>query len=193
MINYTMHHSGPLIFQTKLNETEVSNVLKLCKKDKSLDARKKLVGSIDHEYDIKDLNKLTSILKPYLNAFLDAHKRWYASEKSIHMSMGWVNYMTAGDFNPMHIHSDCDFSSVLFLKVPKNLEKEQKEAVVAFGSQAGCLNFFIHSPTKGYIPGFNHNPKPGDFFIFPSTLNHSVNPFKSKGERISVACNFVYD
>ena len=41
--------------------------------------------------------------------------------------MAWVNFMVAGEFNPPHIHSACDFSSVLFIKIPKNLEKENKK------------------------------------------------------------------
>ena len=32
-------------------------------------------------------------------------------------------------------------------------------------------------------------PEVGDFFIFPSSLNHSVNNFQSEGERVSVSGN----
>ena len=38
-----------------------------------------------------------------------------------------------------------------------------------------------------------HLPKPGDLFIFPFNLLHYVIPFKSNGERISVAANFTTD
>ena len=35
----------------------------------------------------------------------------------------------------------------------------------------------------------NRNPKPGQVLLFPSWLHHYVNPFRGKGERISIAFN----
>ena len=193
MINYNTIHSGPLLFQTKLSENDVKNVFKLCKKDKSLDGRHKLVGLIDDEYYIKDLNKLVEILNPYLECFKDAHKRWYNCDCRLKLQTAWVNYMKAGDSNPNHIHTGCNFSSVLFLKIPKGLEKERQQTVANQGAKPGFLSFFINSITPGYISSYEYNPKVGDFFIFPGNLTHCVYSFKSKGERISVACNFVYE
>ena len=37
-----------------------------------------------------------------------------------------LNYMKAGDFNPVHTHGG-DYSFVLFLDVPKQLKKEQEK------------------------------------------------------------------
>jgi len=193
MINYNMIHSGPLLFKTKLFENDIKNVFKLCKKDKSLDGRHKLVGLIDDEYDIKDLNKLVEILNPYLESFKDAHRRWYDQDCKLKLRSAWVNYMKAGDSNPNHIHSDCHFSSVLFLKIPKGLEKERQQTIANKGAKPGFLSFLINSITPGYLSTYEHNPKPGDFFIFPANLTHCVYSFKCKGERISLACNFLYD
>ena len=35
--------------------------------------------------------------------------------------------MRAGEFNPPHIHDNCEFSSVLFVKIPEKLKQENKK------------------------------------------------------------------
>ena len=101
----------------------------------------------------------------------------------------WVNYMKAGESNPNHVHTECDLSSVLYLKIPKGLKKEN-EQYIGTSRGPGVVNF-----TYGDVRPYNtieHSfmPEVGQFFIFPFNLEHSVNSFKSKGERISLATNF---
>ena len=42
---------------------------------------------------------------------------------------------------------------------------------------------------KFYISANNFVPEVGDMFIFPASLHHYVNSFKSNGERISISGN----
>ena len=103
----------------------------------------------------------------------------------------WVNYMKAGDYNPTHIHTGCEFSSVLYTSIPKSLKREAKNHI-ANSSVPGSISFtaFInHSPS--HFGSVKYFPEEGDFFIFPFDVNHEVFPFKSKGTRISIAANFV--
>tara|TARA_R100001086_G_scaffold122825_1_gene63228 strand:- start:176 stop:508 length:333 start_codon:yes stop_codon:yes gene_type:complete len=105
------------------------------------------------------------------------------------MKKAWVNFMQPGEFNPPHIHTDCDFSSVLMIQVPEKLKEEHKKFIGSAGGP-GTISF-----TYGEVQYYSQTektflPEPGDFFIFPATLTHFVTPFKSQGERISMSANF---
>lgn len=190
-INYTYPQFGPFIMKVKLNKEELKQLKKLCAKDKKKDIRNTLAGHLDHEYSI-DRHEYQKIVAPYLDAFREGHARFYNERiNPLATTSVWVNYMQAGDFNPAHIHTGCDFSSVLYISVPTSLQKEAKNHMANSG-QPGSISFnaFInHSPTHcGTVKYF---PENGDFFIFPFNTQHEVFPFKSKGTRISVAANFI--
>lgn len=189
-MNYKMIYSGPLLFKTKININDLVKINSLCFKDKKLDHRKHLAGIINQEYLIEDKKSLVSILQPYLDFFYDAYFSWYGHKyKSIELNTAWINYMKAGECNPMHIHTSCDFSSVFYLDIPKGLKKESKE-YVNNGSKPGSIYFHLYPSIDHHISQYSCLPEVGDFFIFPARLFHSVNSFKSKGERVSIACNF---
>ena len=59
----------------------------------------------------------------------------------------WSNFMRPGDANPIHIHQNCDWSSVLYIDIPAKLRKEQdawiqlqKEGMVTDEQLANELN-----------------------------------------------------
>ncbi len=187
-----MIYSGPLLYRSKLNSEDVKKLISLCKKDKAKEANSKLVGLIDHEYDI-DRTKFKNIFNKYVDGFSIAYKNWYNVEKTPPMQISdvWVNYMRAGECNPPHMH-DAAFSSVFYLKIPKGLRKEIEECK-AHNSWPGAIHFLFNNPTiPNVINSYHHIPEVGDFFIFPGSLMHSVNTFQSSGERISIAANFIF-
>ena len=59
-------------------------------------------------------------------------------------------------------------------------------------SGPGEINFIVGSRTPGFINHKNFMPETGDMFIFPADLMHSVAPFKSDVERVSIAFNMRY-
>ena len=47
-------------------------------------------------------------------AFREAYVNWYNRPvNEIRVKQCWVNYMQPGDYNPVHTHTQCDFSAVL--------------------------------------------------------------------------------
>ena len=61
------------------------------------------------------------IVKPQLETYKIVYGNFYNKQiHSLKATRAWVNYMKAGDFNPPHVHPGCRFSSVIFLKIPKN-------------------------------------------------------------------------
>ncbi len=190
-IKYTSYYSGPLIFKSRLMQEDLVKFIKLCKKDKKLSFNENLAGLIEHEYKIPERKALEELLAPYLLVFKQAYCNWYdMTFEQIAISDAWVNFMRANESNPIHTHTRCDFSSVFYLSFPDNFEKEIENTVTS-GGKPGDISFLINAQnTPHYINMKTLTPKVGDFLMFPASLPHYVNSFKSKGERISAAINF---
>ena len=187
-ITYNFFHWGPFLYKTKLTDEETNKIKKLCKKDNKKDFRKKLAGLIKNEYLI-DEKKLFPIILNYLESYNKAsveHWNKFLGNK-ITLVQAWVNYMTKFESNPLHTHEG-DLSFVIFTQVPEGLKKENAETIS--DSKPGSINFISSLADQKYdINKHIFFPEVNDMFIFPSTLNHCVNHFKSEGERISVSGN----
>jgi len=186
-VNYNYYHWGPFLYKTVLELEELEKIKKLCSK-KSKDYRKNLAGLIKHEH-IVDSKKILPIIYPYLKSYLKAYSNYSLKPigKKLQLMGVWVNYMTKFESNPYHTHDE-DLSFVIYTKIPSDLKKEVKENVGTV--RPGTINFMYTLGTEKYnLNRHEFLPKPGDFFIFPASLHHSVNHFQSKGERISISGN----
>ena len=131
-------------------------------------------------------------IHPIIIAYRNGHCKFHGI-KDINVEFSaddlWVNYMKAGDFNPIHTHSG-DYSFVLFLDVPKQLKKEQ-ENFKGTSNPPGTLMFEYtqQARPRWATTGTTITPETGDLYIFPALLQHWVAPFKSKITRISVSGN----
>jgi uncharacterized protein (TIGR02466 family) len=186
---YNFFYWGPMLFKIKLNPKDLKECAKLCSKKASL-VGDRLAGVIKHEHYVSN-HEYYKVIDPYLNSFRHSYKQWYGKSltATIKVMTAWVNFMKAGEFNPPHIHEDCDFSSVLFVKVPEKLKEEHKNFVGTAGGP-GSLSFAYGESRSHSISGKSFFPAEGDFYIFPANLTHFVSPFMSKGERISMSANF---
>ena len=104
------------------------------------------------------------------------------------MKSAWVISQWQGEYNPLHIHTECQMSTVMYLKVPKFLPSVKPDR-----DDDGNI-MFIGGASSGSRLTRNLmkiKPKVGDFFIFPAHLQHTVYPFKTDGdfERRSVSFN----
>ena len=92
----------------------------------------------------------------------------------------------------MHIHTECQISTVMYLKIPEFLPSRKK------GREDDGNITFVNSTCNdsGLVsPQFSWRPQVGDFFIFPAQQSHFVYPFRTadgKGERRSVSFNAIY-
>ena len=104
------------------------------------------------------------------------------------MKSAWVISQWSGEYNPIHIHTECQMSTVMYLKVPKFLpsvkEHRDDDGNIMFIGGAGSGSRL----TRNLI---QIKPKVGDFYIFPAHLQHTVYPFRTDGdfERRSVSFN----
>ena len=185
------YYLGPLLFKSKVEEQTLKQIESLCKKDKSLSAVKDLAGHINDEYKInyRDLDKA---LESHILTFIKCYQGFYGLLDDFYINNAWVNYMQAGDYNPIHTHTKCDFSAVLFLQMPEEIKKENSQFKGNGGSLEagpGSLSFTTGVPMKNWRNEVIFLPERGDLFLFPANLMHFVCPFKSNVERITVAFN----
>ncbi len=109
----------------------------------------------------------------------------------------WSVHQYAGDYNPVHNHSsifNAKLSFIFWTKVPEKMNNRFADSLYnASGKQDGCTSFIGLS--GGNVLDFHprntkvYYPEVGKFLIFPSWLNHCVNPFNCDGERRTVAGN----
>ena len=101
----------------------------------------------------------------------------------------WIVSQYENEYNPLHFHTYCDLSSVMWLKVPK---WERREKLPAYKTQRdGHIEFVYKTACPGAMErgSMSFSPEPGAMALFPSNLLHTVYPFQGPGERRSVAFN----
>tara|TARA_Y100000310_G_C20681473_1_gene816212 strand:- start:676 stop:1509 length:834 start_codon:yes stop_codon:yes gene_type:complete len=105
------------------------------------------------------------------------------------MKSCWVISQWEGEYNPLHVHTECSLSTVHYLKVPDWLPSikpdRDDDGNIVFIGQEG-----IGRLTRKII---KHKPEVGDMFVFPSHLFHTVYPFKTDGDYERRSCSFNAD
>ena len=115
-----------------------------------------------------------------------------ANEWSTQMLSMWMISQKDNEYNPMHFHTKCHMSTVMYLKIPEYLPSRKSHKNVD-----GAITF-LNNSAKDLFWGNPHmtiQPAVGDFFIFPASQQHLVYPFRTadgKGERRSVSFNAVF-
>ena len=104
-------------------------------------------------------------------------------ETRLDVRNSWVNINNYGDFNYPHIHSGSTVSSVLYIKT------EEKSGKIVFKNPAKTELFPVNPEHSMFYSNYWINPTQGMFLVFPSYLEHMVEPNRSKSERISIATN----
>ena len=104
----------------------------------------------------------------------------------------WIVEQQPGEYNPIHTHTNCDISTVMYLKAPNFLPSEKTER-----DDDGTIYFIGNSSpkTKLNTNSLKVKPTPGAFFIFPSHLQHTVYPYKTNDNfaRRSVSFNASFE
>lgn len=195
-INYQFYYWGPFLYHCQMLDQNISDINKLCNKKPKNDTRHTLVGHIKEEFVI-DKKKMTKIMTPYVKSYFEAeknHHNFLPVVKKWSITSVWVNYMKAGEFNPVHNHAvGGDLSFVLYPSIPQSLIEEANKTVSNCNSKPGQIEFSWGEFTEKFITNIRFFPAEKDLFIFPSALRHMVFPFKSSGERVSVAGNIRFD
>ena len=163
----------------------------------------KLLGHMKHEYD---LSNCISRIEPYILHLARLYdQKWGLFDHWDDTTMGsanrlkladlWVNIQKKHEFNPPHEHTGVA-SFVIWIKIPYELADEEAyfPAVSGGNNSNRTSKFTFHYSNlmgqhKHFMVEVDKNHE-GTIVMFPSKLNHSVNPFYTSDDyRISVAGN----
>ena len=154
---------------------------KLLKKENLLDFFGNMVQEYVHQCNLQQ-------------APSDQHQHIETVKNHIHVTMNsmWIVEQQPGEYNPIHTHTGCDVSAVMYLKAPIFLPSEKTER-----NDDGTIYFIGSSSpkTKLNTNSLKVKPTPGAFFIFPSHLQHTVYPYKTNDNfaRRSVSFNASFE
>ena len=209
--NFTVEkHFGPFFASCLLPQDATDALLKMSDEilsDKLSESHGgSLAGVIDKEIKVykSDMEKagvdqlIESCVKSYVMHCAKNHGMFDETHTfESYINSAWIVSQYENEYNPLHNHTGCDISAVIYLKVPdvkgrRNLEskkgKHDNDGDITFiHSAMGNRNFDVFE--KGMI---NMTPVPGLLVMFPSYLMHTVYPFIGEGERRCLPFNAVY-
>ena len=191
------HQFGPYLAEMPVDPNYGAKLLKLGKKLKK-SHRTNLAGQIEHEYlyPLETEPWIFNEFQTYINTWIDGWKK-FSSRLDLNpryqLAQMWINRMKPKEYNPIHIHTHCDLSFVLFLEVPQRMINEAKrKPLTNVGAKPGDLCFIYGEEATGYLTEKRFAPRVNTLLMFPATLRHQVIHFNSKVTRTSVAGNIKF-
>ena len=149
---------------------------------------------MDHETGYSEESKkkiiphLTQCVGVYDQAFEKYTNKKYDKRPEYVLSALWINHQKPNDFTPPHDH-DGKLSFVIYLSIPDELKKENKE-YKGKSCGPGGIQFIYGNGPRDCVTYMSFMPEENDCFVFPAWLKHWVAPYKSNCTRISVSGNF---
>ena len=201
---------GPQTAQVVLPDDALDALIKMSDKliedKKTLSHGNSLAGVIDSELRIykSDMEEagvdqlLESFVKSYVVHCTKAHG--FFSETQVFdtfINSAWIVSQYANEYNPLHNHTGCEMSGVIYLKTPNVKGRRNIESKKGKQEGDGDINFVYNAASQRNEDVFEKGlvqitPKPGLMLMFPSYLLHTVYPFIGEGERRSIAFNATY-
>ena len=189
---------GPSIGHCKLPQDLIDDFNKDCdsivaskEKSKLHDFSDDLVGNVKQELIISPevFEKWAPYFQKLVSAYIEAHPDNSKELQKIVFKSGWYVRTFAGDFNPLHYHTNCHMSCVGYLSLPEGIKEEWDREDKDHYPTAGGIEM-----QYGQVQLFSTNtvrirPKVGDYYLFPWWMYHMVYPFRTKGERRSFSFN----
>ena len=195
---------GPRILCVKLPDNIIERINHLGdtqQNKNNMDGR--LAGQIkdepeltDEEMDSIGIKKIfMDIGQQYVHTILSDKHHFDYNKDDFYINMkfvsGWIVNQKENEYNPIHYHSNCSISAVLYLKVPEF----RPRGFVGKKNIDGYIEFINSTVDHSMLSAGSYLVKPqvGQLLMFPSTLLHTVYPFQGPEERRSLAFNLSYE
>ena len=200
------------VMKTKLPPEVLQTMIEISDKvivDKNAESwGKNLAGQIDTELLVEhDILEQTGVMGFFLGAvrqfvlmckcqqmpnLIEAVQK---EEWLTQMLTMWIVSQYPNEYNPAHLHTQCQISAVMYLKVPemipsrKEHRAEDDGSILFFGNASRDLDFSV--------PQIVCPPKVGDFYLFGAQQQHAVYPYRcaegqKETERRSISFNAVF-
>jgi hypothetical protein len=162
------------------NDDLFSYGLGLKEKDKGV--RKSNVGG--WQSDLLDPNKET---KPLCDEVFDVLKTLELGIKKIEIPQIWMNINQRGDWNIIHQHGHFHFSGIYYIKYPKDSGR------IGFKDPrpAAMSNAFFNERFDGSELKTIDTIQDGSLLLWPSFLEHFVEPSRTDEERMSISFDVI--
>ena len=171
----------------KVNDEMLAYILNLQKKDPIGVVKSNFKGWHSKDFNMKDLAPINfvSAIKNNLNTLID-DMDWDLAIQSVKISSMWAIINEKGAWNQKHQHSNSDISAAYYVT-----------------AHEGCGDIVFYDPrparvykqpiakTPNKLNGTVNSIKPeaGMLVLFPSYLDHSVNPNISDKKRVVISFN----
>ena len=194
---------GPRILCIKLPENIIQRINDLGDNQQNkVNMNSRLAGQIKDEPELTDeeMNSIgikqifMDIGHQYVHTILsDKHHIDYNPDDykiDVEFKSGWIVNQKENEYNPVHAHSNCNISAVLYLKVPEF----KPRGYTGKKNIDGHIEFINSTVDQSMLSAgsFVVKPEVGNLLMFPSTLLHTVYPFQGPDERRSLAFNLNY-
>ena len=119
-------------------------------------------------------------------------------EWMIQMITMWIVSQQPNEYNPLHVHANCQISSVMYLKVPKMLPQRKQDSTSTIPADGSIV--FVSNSSRDLdlsTPIMILPPQVGDFYIFGAQQQHAVYPYRcaegqKETERRSISFNAIF-
>lgn len=152
-------------------------------------------GGWHYAFDIFERNEpviqeFRDHMEQHVQGFLNHFRSESHQKQDAFKLRGWINVNRERNTNTLHCHPGCFLSATYYVRVPEGMKggqiyfRDPRGPAVAMYETPG-----IELPWVGNGIGVPIMPATGKLLIFPSWLEHRVEPFQGPGERISIAFN----
>jgi hypothetical protein len=198
---------GPPIYMGKLSDDELLFLKEIAtkSKDENISMQTKLAGNLEQQLQLvadgTEVDTFMSIITPHMQTYvygIDEHRnRFFKSQTSnvfkFNIGAGpWINFQKPNEYNPVHTHNGT-LSAIIYVDIPEELKQEQSQiSNISNKHCPGKIDFIYGEEGNLSTTMHTYSPEAGDILFFPASLKHTVYPFKSNVERVSISFN-VFD
>lgn len=175
----------------KVNEEMLNFIINLQKKDSTGIVKSNFKGWHSKDFDLKDkcLTKFVTAIKKNINTSLN-DMNWDLDSQSVKITNMWAIINEKGALNQKHHHSNSDISAAYYVSAHDDCGD-----IVFYDPRPARVyrHPIAKSPNKLNATINSVKPEPGLLVLFPSYLEHSVNPNLSNKKRIVISFNLSLD
>lgn len=170
-----------------VNNEMLSYVFNLKKADPVGVVKSNFKGWHSKDFNLKDetpMNFISAIKKNLNSSIIDMN--WDLDIQSVKISSMWAIINEQGAWNQKHQHSNSDISAAYYVSAHENCGD-----IVFYDPRPSRVYKYpiAKSPNKLNATVNSIKPEPGMLVLFPSYLDHSVNPNLSMKKRVVISFN----
>jgi len=115
-------------------------------------------------------------------------KNEFSMKNTFYVDNLWININRKTNFNKPHYHPQSFYSGTFYIKTPKNCGKLCLLSP-AMGYETYVSNLKFENHNEYNISNWNIEPRENLLVLFPSWIQHYVEPNLSQEDRISISFN----